>query len=90
MMVVYAGRRDELCPITLNPFTELNHPAVILPDQSHPFELNELIRWLKIRKTNPRTNERLRWQHSAAEVVGIIESIGNSDCLFDHLDSELG
>ena len=90
MMVVYTGYQDELCPITLNPFTELNHPAVILPDYGHPFELNELIRWLKMRKTNPRTNARLKWRHSAAEVVGIIKSSRNSDCLFDHLELQLG
>ncbi len=83
------GQQDELCPITLTPFTKLNHPAVILPNCSHPFELNELVHWLKIHKTNPTTNERLRWRHSAAEVVGIIESTRNSDCLFDYLDSHL-
>ena len=90
MMIEYTGRQDELCPITLIPFTELKHPAVILPDYSHPFELDELIHWLKIRKANPRTNEKLRWRHSAADVVGIVKSARNSDCIFDHLESNLG
>ncbi len=89
-MITYTGQQNELCPITLVPFVELKHPAVILPDHSHPFELNELIRWLKICKSNPRTNEKLKWRHSAADVVGIVKSAKNADCLFDHLESQFG
>ena len=90
MRVVYTGQQDELCPITLLPFCELEHPVVILPDSKYPFELRELMHWLKVRQVNPRTNLKLSWRYSAQEIIGVVDCINNSDSLFDHLDFNFG
>ena len=84
--MVYTGQPDELCPITLLPFCELEHPVVILPDSEYPFELRELVHWLKVRRVNPRTNLKLSWRYSAREIIGIVDCVNNSDSVFDPLD----
>jgi hypothetical protein len=90
MRVVYTGQPDELCPITLLPFCELEHPVVILPDSEYPFELRELVHWLKVRRVNPRTNLKLSWRYSAREIIGIVDCVNNSDSVFDPLDFNFG
>jgi outer membrane murein-binding lipoprotein Lpp len=55
MIETYIGTHDTLCPITLTPVHELEHPVAFKNALAYPFELDALVRWMTISDIHPTT-----------------------------------
>ena len=51
----YTGTHDTLCPITLTPAHELEHPVAFKNALAFPFELDALVQWMTISDIHPTT-----------------------------------
>lgn len=59
----------DVCPITLVSFNELENPVAFIHNPSQLYECEALIRWLLRKKTDPKTNLPVSWEHDATEIL---------------------
>jgi len=88
--VSYTGDTDQTCPITLAPLSELCHPVAFRRDPRVPFECEALILWLKLRKVNPLTNERVKWFWTPLEAFGPLDCVGDKAYVVQLIEQGMG
>jgi hypothetical protein len=67
--MLFTGDRNDRCPITFIPFTDLECPVVFKNDPVHPYEASALAHWLSIRQIIPHSNTECDWEKSPLEII---------------------
>ena len=76
--VNYERTHDAHCPITYKPLLELSCPVAFRDTPQHPYECDDLLRWLKTKPTNPMTNKEVdHCQPSFLEAIGPLAGIAD-------------
>ena len=76
--VNYERTHDAHCPITYKPLLELSCPVAFRDTPQHPYECDDLLRWLKTKPTNPMTNKEVdHCQSSFLEAIGPLAGIAD-------------
>ena len=88
----YDGLPDAVCPITLVPLNRLERPVAFRKYTRQPYECESLVRWLRVRRTNPLTRERINWVLTPLEAIAPIEEGVEEDwkSTMEFIESQLG
>ena len=73
--IQYTGSKDDCCPITCLPLTELRYPVSFRCASHQAYECDDLLKWLQAKQTNPLTNLKVTWGSSPLELIGPLAEI---------------
>ena len=73
--IQYTGSKDDCCPITCMPLTELRYPVSFRCASHQAYGCDDLLKWLQTKQTNPLTNLKVTWESSPLELIGPLAEI---------------